>query len=161
MGCGTSQVEVVVNEEVSRKGQGDNDPHFQRDSTSLSTAGLIPSGREISFMSPGDMQNLAAVVNRKQTPCLALPCLALLHIFALPSAGRVAQGTIYKKTRSVVKDDRLTFPFLFLQEWYKASRLQHLTKQVQLILCRIMLHFPLTTLTRRESTDSETIVSTN
>ena len=58
MGCGTSQVEVVTN------GEG---PVFERDGTNMSTAGLVP-GRETSFMSPGDMQNLATQVNRKRMP---------------------------------------------------------------------------------------------
>lgn len=58
MGCGTSQVEIVAN------GEG---PVFERDGTNMSTAGLVP-GRETSFMSPGDMQNLATQVNRKRRP---------------------------------------------------------------------------------------------
>jgi len=136
MGCGTSQVEVVVNEEVSRKGQGDNDPHFQRDSTSLSTAGLIPSGREISFMSPGDMQNLAAVVNLtlEEAEVLYLrfkllePDRSSNMIFVSKFSEKIGTGfrhntILYKFVKAIHNDDAALdlLAFFKLMKWWKLA----------------------------------------
>lgn len=72
MGCSSSQIDALTNDNNSRSevegGGGDDATQFvaiERDGTSMSTFTRQVPGREISFMSPGDMQIVAATVNRK------------------------------------------------------------------------------------------------
>eukprot|EP00729_Bicosta_minor_P026035 gene26035-8346_t len=70
MGCSSSQIDALTNDNNSRSevegGGGDDATQFvaiERDGTSMSTFTRQVPGREISFMSPGDMQIVAATVN--------------------------------------------------------------------------------------------------